>query len=229
MNIWNHIKNTLFNSKTHLSQNSDFPDYLNSNTPYKNYFILILICAILLIGTRVIRESSDNGITVKVPPGSEAKIEQNRREYSEQNTVTKILIAKLIYILAWIAIPLIIAGIRFGFLKILGDKNGNFSDLLKLTLSTTIPILLLTGFVSVTYDLLPIFPWNRNVNSFLIQVGVSFVSFLIGFLWEGRLCLYAFKNFYGQNSGRAVLTWLSPGMIFLNLLSLTIILRSWLS
>lgn len=228
MNIFNHVYKALFKPGDYFSSNSSLAEELNSKIPYKRFVIILLACAIFLVGTRLVRENSEfAGIKVKVASGMEAKIEQNRREYSEQNTFEKILFAKVSYVVMWLLIPVLVTGLRFVFLKILGDNQGDFWDLLKLTLSTILPILFVTFLISIHYDFLPLLSWSTNSSGLMIAIGVNSILFAIGYLWEGRLCVAAFKNFYRQNLGRAILTWLFPGLLALNLLAILIIWNTW--
>ncbi|MBM9576362.1 hypothetical protein JWG45_04260 [Leptospira sp. 201903070] len=227
MKIGVHIKNTLFNPKSFFASNASL-EALNSNLPYKGFVALLIIITLTLIGTRIIYESfSPPIVKITIPKEYEEKIEQNRRDFPQRNVTTEILFAKISYMLFWLLIPIIAAGIRAVLLLILGDWKGNFFDTLKLNLLTMMPILLLTGLISMSYDLLPVILRSQDTSTFFLQIGISATCFLIAFFWEGKICFQAFKNIYEQNSGRAILTWLAPGILLLNCTSILIILNSW--
>ncbi|RHX85409.1 hypothetical protein [Leptospira stimsonii] len=222
------IKNTLFNPKKFFDSDMSLQT-LNSKLPYKAFFALLILLTTVLTGTKMIHNYfTPPLVKITIPQGYENKIEKNRLDFPQRNETAEILIAKSYYFLIWILIPILIAGIRTVLLLILGDWKGNFFDSIKLNLLTLLPILILTGAVSVSYDLLPVILQSRDLTIFFFQIGISAICLFIGFFWEGKICFIAFKNIYEQNSGRAILTWLAPGMFFLNCIAMLIILNSWI-
>ncbi|MBE8359533.1 hypothetical protein IQA90_19460, partial [Leptospira interrogans serovar Pomona] len=66
-----------------------------------------------------------------------------------------------------------------------------------------------------------------NVDSLKSFFSIGLSILLLAWIWEGRLCYHAFTEQYDQNNGRAILIWLTPGLLFMNAFSMKFLIQIW--
>ncbi|TQE77410.1 hypothetical protein [Leptospira noguchii] len=227
MTVLSYLKNILFRPEYYFKVYSLQSNQIQSNYSVKNFFIVLISLTILLTCTRVLQESFFSSVKVTVAQEASAKVEENRKNYGQNQGFVFILLSKIIYVLIWIVIPILLSLIRLPILYFIGEHKTRFKELFITTLATSLPLLLSSFIISVMYDLVLSNYTIGNFETLKLFFLICFIILLVSWIWEGRLCFYAFTGQYDQNNGRAILTWLSPSLLFVNLLAINLVIQIW--
>ncbi|WP_061221545.1 YIP1 family protein [Leptospira borgpetersenii] len=227
MTVWNYLKDVLFRPEYYFKTYPLQSDRSKSNHSIRNFFIVLFCLAVILTSTRVLHESLFAPIKIKVAQEASAKVEENRKNYAQDRGFIFTLFSKVIYVLIWILIPILLALIRLPILYFIGEHKVEFKQLFFTTLATSLPLLLSSFVISVGYDLISLNYTMENVDSLKSFFSIGLSILLLAWLWEGRLCYHAFTEQYDQNNGRAILIWLTPGLLFMNAFSVKFLIQIW--
>ncbi|WP_025180156.1 hypothetical protein [Leptospira interrogans] len=227
MMVLSYLKNTLFRPEYYFKVYSLQSNQIQSNYSVKNFFIILISFTILLTCTRVLHESFFSPVKVTTVQDVSAKVEENRKNYGQNQGFVFVLLSKIIYALIWILIPILLTLIRLPILYFIGEHKVRFKELLITTLATSLPLLVSSFIISVMYDLVLSNHTIGDFETLKLFFLICFLILLVSWIWEGRLCFYAFTVQYDQNNGRAILTWLAPSLLFVDLLAINLVIQIW--
>ncbi len=229
MKVWTFLKNVLLNPEEFFKPNLQLSKEPRFDSPFAPFFIFLILWTLVLSGFKVIHDIGDQGIKVKViNEADQKKFQEHIKESRNNLEIFKIISTKALYAAVWLFIPSFFGGIRFLFMKLLGDAKGAALDLISISFATSLPLLITSGIISISFDLFTLFSWGRTQTGLYVLLNLAFIGLFLGWLWEGKTCMQAYKNLYGQNSGRAILTWISPGLLSINLLAIYIMFNGLL-
>ncbi|EMF81652.1 hypothetical protein LEP1GSC188_2289 [Leptospira weilii serovar Topaz str. LT2116] len=223
MTVWNYLKDVLFRPEYYFKTYSLQSDRSKSNRSIRDFLIVLFCLAVILTSTRVLHESLFAPIKIKVAQEASAKVEENRKNYTQDRGFVFTLLSKVIYVLIWILIPILLALIRLPILYFIGEYKVGFKQFFITTLATSLPLLFSSFIISAGYDLISL-DYTMEIVDFL---KLSLSILLLAWIWEGRLCYHAFTGQYDQNNGRAILIWLTPSLLFMNAFSVKFLIQIW--
>lgn len=120
-----------------------------------------------------------------------------------------------LYMLGWSTFVLAGSWVRRLTARFLGDRTDAPGAALFVTQRSVGAMLLVAILLRSTNAL---WPWPNvaaDGGLFYGRVAFTVVFFLAGWLMEGRAVVAGFKRHYGQNTGRAILTWVSPVICYI--------------
>lgn len=110
----------------------------------------------------------------------------------------------------WVILFAITAGLRHGAMAVFGDESRNFLTMLAITGLAYTPLVLIAIFHGLVNNLFPFASAvEDSLEIFYRSVAIMLVT-LMGMILEARIAVRAFQEVFGQNKGRAVLTWFTP-------------------
>lgn len=116
----------------------------------------------------------------------------------------------------WAVLLLFGAALRYVFTVLLGDET-SFAQMLWIGTLAALPLIFVSGVFGVVNAALPMDPASivqgQMSTSASVRAGVQGFILLLAFVYEGFVCIAAFRGTLSQNTGRAVLTWLFPPFI----------------
>ncbi|EMY76013.1 hypothetical protein LEP1GSC060_2269 [Leptospira weilii serovar Ranarum str. ICFT] len=225
MTVWNYLKNVLFKPEYYFKIYPLQPDVSKSNRSIRNFLIVLIGLAMILMFTRTLHETLFTPVKVKVAQEASAKVEENRKNYGQERGFLFTLFAKIIYVSIWILIPILLTLIRLPILYFIGEHKVGFKQFFITTLATSLPLLLSSFIVSAGYDLISLNDMSIDVLKLFFSIGLLTLS--LAWIWEGKLCYRAFTGQYDQNLGRAILIWLTPSLLFMNAFSIKFLIQIW--
>ncbi|EMJ95740.1 hypothetical protein [Leptospira alstonii] len=229
MTVWNYLRNVLFRPEYYFKVYPLQTDPSKSNGSTRNFLIVLIGLAIILLFTRTLHESLFAPVKVTVAKEAYAKVEENRKNYAQDQGFVFNLIAKAIYVSIWILIPILLTLIRLPILYFIGEHKVGFKQFFITTLATSLPLLLASFIVSAGYDLISLNYSLINVDILKFFFSISLLTLSLAWIWEGKLCYHAFTGQYDQNLGRAILIWLTPGLLLMNAFSIKFLIQIWFS
>lgn len=133
---------------------------------------------------------------------------------------------RLTFPIFWFVVIFTTGGLRHLFLTVLGESRRSLGVTQAITIFGVLPLLLFLVVTSTIGNLSPNIPQPGETFALGAEFWLSMVLLPVAFVWDGYICLKGFRASYGQNTGRAILTWLAPalgyGILFVTLFILTI-------
>lgn len=227
MKIGIYLKSVLFSPETFFAKDRQ-KDSIFSHQIIKTFLIFLIIWVVALSGTKIIHEIFAYNLEIKIQdsPSETAVVDKKLEGFRALETLT-IVSSKALYAVIWLLIPLTFTTIRFSLLKLIDETKVKFSDFFSVTLTTSLPLIIFSGIISAMFDMATVFSFFREKTGAVILFSTAGLMLFTGWLWEARLCLRAYKGLYQLLNGKSLLIWISPSLIFINILALLIISSVW--
>lgn len=119
---------------------------------------------------------------------------------------------RLTFPIFWFVVIFTTGALRHFFLTILGESRRQLAVTQAITIFGVIPMLLFLVLTSVIGNLAPTIPRPGETMSLGFEFWLSIFLIPVAMAWDAYICLKGFRTSYGQNMGRAILTWLAPGI-----------------
>lgn len=135
-------------------------------------------------------------------------------------------VARFFFPLYWLGYLAVVASIRHVTLVVFGSPVRMATTLLICAVGV-VPLALVSGIQGLFNNLLPLWlvaePNEYFAPGVLVRMGLSFVFFTLSVAGEGNVIIRGFRARADQNTGRAVLAWLSPALVALILAAFYIV------
>lgn len=119
----------------------------------------------------------------------------------------------LLFPVSWALIVGYDAVLRYATARLLGDTPVRFRSMLSVCMLAATPLILMGTGIAIYNNL---FPFTRLTDGGAgWRILIQWLLLLGAFLFEGYLCIHAFRILFGQNTGRAGFTWLAPTVFFI--------------
>ena len=115
----------------------------------------------------------------------------------------------------WAVVICLSAGVRYGAMKLFGDKKRHYITLVAVTVFAFTPMVLIAIIQGIGNNLFPFAEPIEKSNIIMIRSYGLMTVFTFGVLWEGFIFIKAGTLIFAQNTGRAVLTWLTPWFLLI--------------
>ncbi len=113
------------------------------------------------------------------------------------------------------ALNIFISGISRHIATVLfGDARKSFTTATSISGQAAVPWILLLTVYGLWNNFFPVIPEPGKTEPGYIFITGMFL-FFAAWIWEGYICMRAFRAQYGQNLGRAALTFIAPVPVFL--------------
>ncbi len=133
---------------------------------------------------------------------------------------------RLTFPIFWFTAIFTTGALRHLFLTILGESRRKLAITQAVTIFGVLPMLVFLVLSSMVGNLAPGIPQPGEAMSPGGEFWLSIVLIPVAMIWDAFICLRAFRAAYGQNTGRAILTWIAPvlgyGFLFITLFIATI-------
>lgn len=104
----------------------------------------------------------------------------------------------------------VVALLRQGAVRLLGDARRSLADMQSITAYATIPIIVGMTLTGALGNLFPVLPEAGKPMHFGAVAVITLLTTLACGIWEAVVSVSACRTVYGQNTGRALLTWFLP-------------------
>lgn len=112
----------------------------------------------------------------------------------------------LLFLIAWIAYLFMVALVRTWGLRFLGD-SGTYRQVYHVAWIAAWPMVAIAAFLKLVAVLVP---GTAPSAVGYTQFALSMLLFLAGMILEARYTVKVHRAIFGQNTGRAFITWISP-------------------
>lgn len=116
----------------------------------------------------------------------------------------------LLFVIAWIAYLFPVALVRLWSLRFLGD-TGTYRQVFRVAWMAAWPVVAIAALLRFVAVLVP---GTAPPAVGYAQFALSMILFLAGLFLEARYTVNVHRSVFGQNTGRAVVTWVSPFVIW---------------
>lgn len=117
--------------------------------------------------------------------------------------------------LFWSVVPLIVGAIRHLFLVVLGERDRSLQKTLAIALYAALPFSLATGLSSILAAAIPCMPRPNSGMLSCPSLLIGSLLIIAGGCTDIYVWIKGLKMVYRQNTGRAILTYISPLILFM--------------
>lgn len=133
----------------------------------------------------------------------------------------------IVFPVLWLAFLAYAITVRRSFAAVLGEASADWQTTATITARAIVPLVLIGAVQNAFSTLVPHWSFaGDDTDALAVRVSASVVLMLIGLALEGLAAVSGFREQWGQNTGRAVLTWLAP---YLSCVGLAVLLNLFVS
>lgn len=134
---------------------------------------------------------------------------------------------RLTFPIFWFVAIFTTGAMRHLFLMVLGENRRDLGVTQAVTIFGVLPMLCLLVLTGIIGNLSPTIPRPGAEYPLGTEFWLMLLLGPVCLIWDGFVCLRGFRATYGQNTGRAALTWLAPtfmyGMLLFTLFVISIV------
>ncbi|MCE9599182.1 MAG: hypothetical protein K8S54_14560 [Spirochaetia bacterium] len=135
---------------------------------------------------------------------------------------------RLIFPLFWFVLIALTGLFRHATVTLFGESNRLLATTQAISFAGFVPGIVLFTLSGLIATFFPAVPGSMQGAGVRFSIWISLISVILSIILDARICISGFKLRYGQNSGRAFVTWISPvlitGFTFFVLYALIIVL-----
>ncbi|MBL8021784.1 MAG: hypothetical protein JNM27_19075 [Leptospirales bacterium] len=120
---------------------------------------------------------------------------------------------RIFFAVFWLNAMLLVGFSRHLTVMLLGEKDRALATTQAITFAGFLPGIVMLTISGLIATFFPVVPGAVQSGGVRFSIWVSLMAVLLTFVFDARICISGFKAVYAQNTGRAVLTWLSPILI----------------
>ena len=105
------------------------------------------------------------------------------------------------------------AMVRWIGVSIFGESNRSLTELAFISAFAALPLFLMATFIGLINNLIPYGFHGASAGLTSGRILGTVLLLLAAYGWEGWICTTGLRRWFGQNPGRAVVTWLLPPIL----------------